>query len=401
MSHMDQPRLKDPELEAQARREVAAARSATRYSFLVAGLAMAAWAPMVPYVKARLALDEATLGLVLLALGAGSAVSMPLVGIVAHRWGYRRVIVGAGLLAAVTLPLLPVVPGVWGLTATLFGYGFLLGTMDVAMNSHAVEVERREGRALMSGFHGLFSVGGLLGSGGLSALLSFGLGLPAAAGVIAVVLAGVVLSQRTRLLSTHAGADDALPVRLRLPDRLLLWLGLLCFVSFLAEGALLDWSAVFLRDVRGVAPTLAGLGYSCFSIAMAVGRLAGDAVIQRMGAVTAVRVGAAVAVAGLLLATLVPAVSAGLVGFALVGLGAANIVPVMFSAAGRLPDHVPSMSLATVTALGYAGMLTGPALIGFVAHASSLPVALALIAGLLLCVCAAAGVVAPRRGELR
>ncbi|MBN9658598.1 MAG: MFS transporter [Acidobacteria bacterium] len=387
--------MTEPSADAQARKALAAACTATRLTFLVAGVAMAAWAPMVPYAKARLALDEATLGLVLLALGGGSAVSMPLVGVLAHRWGYRSIIVGAGLLAALVLPLLTWVPGVAGLTATLFGYGFLLGTMDVAMNSHAVEVERRDGRALMSGFHGLFSVGGLLGSAGLSALLSFGLPLTGAAAVIAAVLAAVVISQRTSLLTASEDSDSSLPARLQWPDRLLFLLGLLCFVSFLAEGALLDWSAVFLRDVRAVAPSMAGFGYSCFSVAMAAGRLAGDAVIMRLGPVLAVRAGAAVAAAGLLLATLVPTVSAGLFGFALVGLGAANIVPVMFSAAGRLPHRAPSMSLATVTALGYAGMLSGPAVIGFIAHASSLALALSLIALLLLIVSLSAGIVRP------
>lgn len=401
MSTVDETPTTEPDTGAEARRTLAAACTATRLTFLVAGVAMAAWAPMVPYAKARLALDEATLGLVLLALGGGSAVSMPLVGVLAHRWGYRRIIVGGSLLAALVLPLLTCVPGVAGLTATLFGYGFLLGTMDVAMNSHAVEVERRDGRALMSGFHGLFSVGGLLGSAGLSALLSFGLPLLAAAAVIAVLLAVVVLSQRTNLLPAEESTDSSLPAKLHLPDRLLLLLGLLCFVSFLAEGALLDWSAVFLREVRSVAPSMAGFGYSSFSVAMAVGRLAGDAVIMRLGPVLAVRAGAAVAAAGLLLATLVPTVSAGLFGFALVGLGAANIVPVMFSAAGRLPNRAPSMSLATVTALGYAGMLSGPALIGFVANASNLAFALSLIAILLLVVSLSAGIVRPTAEKVR
>lgn len=383
-------------LEPRGSAALAAARSATRLTFLVAGIGMAAWAPMVPYVKARLGLDEATLGLVLLALGAGSAVSMPLAGIVAHRWGYRHVILWAGLLAAIALPLLTWVPGVTGLTATLFGFGFLLGTLDVAMNTHAVEVERRDGRALMSGFHGLFSVGGLAGSGGLSMLLSLGMPLTAAAAVMGGILAVVVTTQGSRLLTAEEGAAEAEQARLRLPDRLLLLLGLLCFVSFLAEGALLDWSAVFLRDVRRVSPQFAGLGYAGFSVAMAVGRLAGDATIERLGTVRTVRVGAAVAAAGLLLSTQVASVGAALAGFALVGLGAANVVPVMFSAAGRLPGRVPSMSLATVTALGYAGMLSGPAFIGFVAHGSSLASGLALVAGLLLCVSAAAGIVRPR-----
>ncbi|MFI4959408.1 MAG: MFS transporter, partial [Lysobacterales bacterium] len=169
--------------------------------------------------------------------------------------------------------------------------------------------------------------------------------------------------------------------------------GVLCFVSFLAEGSMLDWSAVLLRDFRGFSAASAGIGYACFSVAMAAGRLAGDWVIARLGPVWTVRVGASLAAAGFLLAAMAPWSPVSLLGFVLIGLGASNIVPVMFSAAGRSPGSAPAISIATVTTLGYAGLLSGPALIGFVAHASNLPMALGVVAGMLLLVAGAAPIV--------
>jgi len=156
---------------------------------------------------------------------------------------------------------------------------------------------------------------------------------------------------------------------------------------------MLDWSAVFLRDFRGFAASSAGVGYACFSIAMALGRLAGDRLVQRVGTVWTVRAGAAIAAAGFALVSMVPWAPAALLGFVLVGIGASNIVPVMFSAAGRLPGTSPAVALATVTMLGYVGLLSGPALIGFLSKISSLPVAMAVVAGLLVVVSASARIV--------
>jgi predicted MFS family arabinose efflux permease len=374
------------------RAQVGAATRATRLIFLTSGIGMASWAPMVPYAKARLGLDDADLGLVLLAFGGGSMVSMPLVGWLTHRYGNRKVISVAGLMLCVAIPLLAIVPNAPALAAVLLYFGAMLGAVDVAMNAHAVEVERRDGRALMSGFHGLFSIGGLAGAAIMSTLLALGLTLWASALAIALLLALIVLSQRSSLLP---GVDDAAEwsAVFRLPRGLVLLLGVLCFVSFLAEGSMLDWSAVLLRDFRGFSAASAGIGYACFSVAMAAGRLAGDRVVERLGPVSAVRIGASTAAIGFLLAAMAPWPAASLSGFVLIGLGASNIVPVMFSAAGRLPGNPPAISIAAVTMLGYAGLLSGPALIGFMAHASNLPVALAVVAGLLLLVAGSAWIV--------
>jgi predicted MFS family arabinose efflux permease len=226
----------------------------------------------------------------------------------------------------------------------------------------------------------------------MSVLLALGLTLRAGALAIALLLALIVLSQRSSLLP---GVDDAAErsTAFGLPRGLVLLLGVLCFVSFLAEGSMLDWSAVLLRDFRGFSAASAGIGYACFSVAMAAGRLAGDRVVSRLGPVRTVRIGGGAAAIGFLLTAMAPWPAVSLLGFMLIGLGASNIVPVMFSAAGRLPGNPPAISIAAVTMLGYAGLLSGPTLIGFMAHASNLPVALAVVAGLLLLVAGSARIV--------
>jgi len=375
-----------------ARDRLAAATRSTRLIFLVSGIGMAAWAPMVPYAKARLVLDDAQLGLLLLAFGGGSMASMPFVGWLSHRFGNRRVIVASGWLLCLALPVLALAPNVAVLAAALLYFGVMLGAVDVAMNAHAVEVERRDGRVLMSGFHGLFSLGGLGGAAGMSALLALGLPLPLAALAVSALLAALVLYLRGGLLPNVDGAAAG-HAPFRMPQGVVLLLGLLCFVSFMAEGSMLDWSAVFLRDFRGFAPSTAGIGYACFSVAMALGRLTGDRLIQRIGPVWAVRVGAGLAATGFALAASVPWSGASLAGFVLIGLGASNIVPVMFSTAGRLPGASPAIAIAAVTMLGYAGLLSGPALIGFISRLAGLPLALAVVAGLLLLVAASARIV--------
>jgi predicted MFS family arabinose efflux permease len=226
----------------------------------------------------------------------------------------------------------------------------------------------------------------------MSALLALGLPLPLAALAVSALLAALVLHLRGGLLPNVGGAAAG-HAPFRMPHGAVLLLGLLCFVSFMAEGSMLDWSAVFLRDFRGFAPSAAGIGYACFSVAMALGRLTGDRLIQRIGPVWAVRVGAGLAATGFALAASVPWPGAALAGFVLVGLGASNIVPVMFSAAGRLPGSSPAIAIAAVTMLGYAGLLSGPALIGFISRLASLPLALAVVAGLLLLVAASARIV--------
>jgi predicted MFS family arabinose efflux permease len=397
--------LRTPSVPA-ASPALSAARRATQGFFLLTGVCAGSWAPMVPFAKARLNLDDGHLGIVLLCMGLGAVAAMPLAGFLSHRFGNRRVLGLAGAAACVALPVLTVAPSMIALGAVLVGFGGLLGVTDVAMNAHAVDVEKLHGRPLMSGFHAMYSIGGLAGSAGMTALLGTGAPLQASAAAVALLLLAIVLTQWRGVIvivNARVSGDDAVarPAVFALPSSAALLLGVPCLIIFLAEGAMLDWSAVFLRSARGMAIADAGLGYGAFSIAMAAGRLLGDRITARLGPVRVVRHGGLVAAAGLAIACALPWATTSLIGFALVGLGASNIVPVLFSAAGRIPGIAPGVSIAAVTTLGYAGMLAGPAAIGFVARATSLEIALGAIAVLLAVVSTRASTAAPARAPAK
>ncbi|EJE49612.1 fucose permease [Acidovorax sp. CF316] len=365
-----------------------AAAHATRVAFFISGFAMAAWAPLVPFTKARLSIHEATLGLLLLCMGAGSIVSMPLAGAFSARWGCRRVLVASALLAGLALPLLALAPSVAWLGVALFLFGAGIGGLGCAGNIQAIVVERASGRPMMSGFHGLFSLGGVAGAGGMIALLSLldASLWQATSAVAAVVLALLVLAGPHFLAQGSAQSGPAFAR----PTGVVLFIGTLCFILFLAEGAMLDWSAVFLTQVQGLPAERAGLGYAAFAVAMTVGRLTGDRWVRHIGPQRAVLAGALLAAAGLALATLAPGWLLALPGFALVGLGCSNIVPVLFSLAGRQHAMPESLAVPAIATMGYAGVLMGPALIGFVAHGTSLVAAMLVLVALLVGVAASA-----------
>jgi predicted MFS family arabinose efflux permease len=364
-------------------------RLATRASFLVAGLGVAAWAPLVPYAKARLGVDDATLGLLLLCLGAGSVIFMPLAGILVGRSGCRRVIVAGGAVLCLVLPALAVAASVPLMGLALFAFGAAVGAIDVAMNAQAVIVEKAAARPLMSGFHALYSVGGIAGAAGVSAVLGLGLAPLAAVAGVSIVLALLLAGSRPHLLPYAEHGGGAAPLFV-LPRGRVALIGLLCFVVFLAEGAMLDWGALYLTASHGFAPADAGIGYAAFAVAMTLGRLFGDRVVHALGGPKVLLAGGACAALGFVATILVPAGPAALAGFVLVGLGCSNIVPVLFTAAGRQTAMPSSHAVAAITTLGYAGILAGPAMIGLIAEATSLPAAFGLLAALLALVAASA-----------
>lgn len=366
-----------------------AARLATRAMFLICGTVTASWAPQVPLAKARLGIDDGVLGLTLLGMGLGAMVAMPLAGFLAARFSSRAITALGGLVICLSLPLVILAPDAPLLGLALFLFGAATGSMDVAMNVQATAVEARGRRPVMSSFHGMFSVGGLVGAGGTSLMLAFGVSPLAAALLVSGLMLAVLAAQAGSMLPPERGAAQA-GMRFTLPRGIVLVLGLLTFVLFQAEGAVLDWSAVFLHESRGQEPAVAGLGYAMFAVAMAVMRLAGDGITSRFGGETVVRLGSALAAAGFLLAVLVPGPVAGLAGFALVGIGAANVVPVLFSAAGRVPGMAPGLAISTIATLGYCGILVGPAAIGFIADHIGLPAALGIVAALLVATAASA-----------
>ena len=353
----------------------------TRIAFFIAGFGMAAWAPLVPFAKLRAGLDDGMLGLLLLCLGAGSIIAMPLAGVLAARFGCRLVLIAATIALCLILPLLAVVAPPMLLAFCLFLFGAAVGSLDCVINIQAVIVERASGRLMMSGFHGLFSVGGIAGAGGVSLLLALGAApLTATFVVVALVLAAVALAASGLL--PYGSASEGSPFAV--PHGIVLFLGVLCFIVFLTEGAVLDWSAVFLTQLRGVDPAHAGLAYAAFATTMTLGRLFGDRIVQRLGTRRVVLLGGLLAALGLVFAVVVPSWLAGLAGYALIGAGCSNIVPVLYTAVGRqrtMPEH---LAVPAITTLGYAGILAGPALIGFVAHAASLPFAFLCVAVLLV-----------------
>lgn len=360
-----------------------AQQNATRMAFFIAGLGMAAWAPLVPYAKSRLGIDDAMLGLLLLCLGIGSIVSMPLSGFLAARFGCRKVIIAAGALTCMVLPFLAGVDTIPALAITLLLFGAGIGTIDVVINIQAVIVERAGDRAMMSGFHGLFSVGGIIGASGVSGLLGLGLAPFSATLVVGIVIAGALAAFGRHLLPY--GSERASSAFMW-PRGLILGIGTLCFITFLAEGAMLDWSAVFLTTIRSMDPSYSGLGYAAFAATMTLGRLNGDRTVRIFGNVRTLIFGGCCAAAGLVIAALVPSAAAALIGFALVGLGASNIVPVLYSTAGRQTSMPPHLAIASITTMGYSGILIGPAFIGFIADRTSLGFSFICVATLLMIV---------------
>jgi len=375
------------------------ASKAIKAIFLVCGLGVSSWAPMVPFAKDRLQLNDANLGVLLLMLGAGAISMMPIGGVLANRYGSRVVMLCAVLVIALMLPLLLIINGPILMGAALFVFGAAVGTLDVAMNAHGVQVQNRYGKPIMSSLHGLFSVGGLLGSLGLGFLMKLGLEPIVAAISIAVLLIIIVFWKYSALfdrLTEKAAIQEFSLTQEPGTAKSAFWLtgsvlflGAMCFAVFLSEGAMLDWSAVFLRENRGIEEELAGIGYAAFSVAMATMRLLGDKLVARLDSRKVVVSGSLLAAAGLFLAVCTPWLITALLGFVLLGLGAANIVPVFISAGGRLKDVSAAVAIPVITTIGYIGQLAGPAILGFIAHHYSLPIALGFTGILLIAVAVA------------
>ena len=352
---------------------------------------MSVWAPLVPLAKLRLGLGEGQLGLLLLCLGAGSLLAMPSTSFMTARLGVRPVVLCSGALVCLFLPCLAVAPTPLLLGCALFGFGAAIGTLDVAMNIQAVEVEKTSGGALMSGFHGLFSVGGFLGAGSMALLLWLGMSAPAASVVLAVSVGAVLAGASPGLLrEPDAQVRDA-PIFV-VPHGAVILIGGLCFLCFLAEGAILDWSALLLTEGRaaGASAGQGGLGYAAFAIAMTFGRLTGDKVVGKLGGQKVLLLGGLCAAGGFFCTVLASSVPGMLAGFVLIGLGASNIVPILFTAAGNQRAMPASLAIGAITTLGFAGILAGPAAIGFVAQAASLPLAFAGLGCAMLLIAASA-----------
>ena len=342
-------------------------RLATSLLFLMNGFVMGSWAPKIPVFADRLGLSESELGLMILTFGIGSILAMPFTGVLIAKLGSAQTVKIAAVIFTPTLLLLTVVGTIPLSVLALFIFGGLMAAMDVAMNGNAVAVEKAEGRAIMSSCHAFWSLGGLLGAGLGGLLLSIigPLGHALAVTVIAIILLAIAFPK----ILGDAPEESVRRQKVRLPRSPLPWLiGIMALFSMIPEGAVLDWSAVYLRDELGITLFASGFGYAAFQLTMTVMRFAGDHVRDRFGAVNTVRFCSAASVAGLLCAGLAPNMAVVIIGFAITGAGISNLVPVAFSAAGNLPGLQPGIGLSVTTMLGYSGILAAPSLIGFIAE---------------------------------
>jgi fucose permease len=350
-----------------------------RAQFAVLGLAMGAWGAQVPAVKQHYGLDEGELAIALLAAAAGAVLCLLSAGALVARFGARHCVRSAGVLMCAVLVAVLQFESYGVLLALMLLLGAGSALFDVSINSDGNHLETRSGRKVMSGLHAMFSLGGMAG-----ALLSAGLyraALPAAAqlAVVGLVLAPFLLWAALPLTNERADSEEA-PAPLAWPRGVLLWMGVLTSLCMVAEGAMYDWSALYVHQELRTNAALGALGFAAFSAAMAFGRLFGDWVRGHLAPVTLLLWSGALAAVGMVLALAVGSPWAALLGFMLVGLGLANVVPVLFAAAGQVAGVPPAQGVAAVSSVGYLGFMIGPALIGALAHASTLSAALWVVA---------------------
>lgn len=354
---------------------------ANRNAFLIIGTLEAAWAPMVPYVKQGFNLNEAQLGLLLLCTGLGSVLALPLAGSMCKHYGVKRTIYANGVLLALSLAVVATNINLWMTALMLVLFGMCTVQIDVAANVNGITLEERFKKPIMSGFHGGYSLGTLLGAATMSLLLTMGVDIfPATL----LVLTGILgyffwgcqeLFRKGELNTVSSPVSEqtqTVTSKLYIPPLVLL-VGIVCFVLYSSEGAVMSWSAVFVNQERGVDLRFSGYFFTAFAVCMTVMRLAGNKLVNHFGSRRIVIYGSILVTLGFLLVALVPHVFATVIGFALIGIGEANIVPQLVSYAGRIKGMEVQNIISIITALGYSGILLGPVVIGFCANTYGLP----------------------------
>ena len=360
---------------------------AIRLIFLAFGLAISAWAPLVPLVKSNLQLDDAELGLVLFVLGFGALITMPLTGWLINQVGSRSITFISGLGVLTVLPLLTLAPSTLTLCIFLFLFGVVTGAMNVSMNAQSVDIEIACKTPILSGVHCWFSIGGLLGASIVSGLIALQLPLYCCTLAISGIILLILCTQCNRLLEfdpTTKNINEVNAGSFTMTNPQVLILGALCFIAFMAEGSMLDWSAEYLRSNLNYDTSTAGIGFALFSVAMAFGRFIGDRAIRKFGPIEVFQWGCLIAASGFLIVVNASWGYFELLGFCLIGVGASNSVPILFGCSGKLSNISSNNALTIITTCGYIGLLFGPAVLGLIAQATTLSFALAIIAVFLI-----------------
>jgi MFS family permease len=371
--------------------EVGRARRGTATVFAVHGCVTGSFAARIPWIASHVGVDVGHLGIALLMPGVGALIAMPFSGGLAHRFALRPLttVTIAVWCSALVLPALPTSLAL--LCVVLLLMGAAAGLADMAMNAEGVLVEKTIGRSIMSGLHGFWSVGVLVGSA-ISAL-AFHTGLDARVqfAIEAVVLAVIGAAAARLMIDDPTSEEKEAPPHFALPTKPVLIIGLVGLCSVFAEQAGTDWSALYIKRELGGSAAIAALAVSAFAVAMAVGRLLGDGVVRRLGPVRTVRISGVCAVTGAVAVVLAPDLALGLLGFALLGIGVAVVVPLVFAAAGRVGPH-PARSVAGAALVAYGSGLVAPGVIGGIASVSSLTASFCVVAVLLVVMTLAAGV---------
>lgn len=327
--------------------------------------------------------DEGALGLLLLCMGVGSIIAMPMTALLTSRFGCRLVITVSASGLCLILPVLTVVDAPWIMASVLMLFGIVMGCMSVAMNLQALLVERREGRALMSGFHAMFSLGGILGSGAIALLLALKVEPLHADATLSLAAVALLVSARPGLLPFGEAANTTPPAFI-VPQGIVLAIGCLSLLAMLAEGAVLDWGALFMIEAHHAELGLAGFAYTAFALTMTTGRLLGDRLRTAFGDLAMLTASAAIAIIGFLISLFLPSAPVALAGFMLVGAGVSNIAPILFTLTGRSKRMPANAAVASVLTVGYVGIIAGPAAIGLIAHATSLSTAFLLLCAVMV-----------------
>ena len=349
-----------PTADVQVRR----GRWAVAAMFTVNGFLVGSWAVQIPFLLQRHPITESTLGLLILLFGAGAVAAMSTTGRLLNRFGSRTVALSFGMVACLALSAVVLAPSLLLVCPALLLFGAGAGSMDVAMNANAVEVERRLGHAVMSSSHGFWSIGGF--SGGVLAVPLLGWFGSSAHVMIASGLAlAVLLAAQPFVISEARHPATGRPAYVRPKGWAIVVLGLMALASMVPEGAVIDWAAIYLASEHGAGLAQSSLGFALFAGAMAAMRFAGDAVRNRYGAVRVMRISAWLAAAGMLIGGLAPVGWLVIAGFMVAGLGIANMVPILFSASGNQPGLPAASGIALVTTMGYSGLLAAPSIIGF------------------------------------
>lgn len=348
--------------------------------FFFMGLCFSTWAARIPDIQAKFQLSEGQLGTILLCLPIGSMIGLPIAGWSVHTYGSRAIILAGSFAYAFTLPLIGLANATWMIVPVLVLFGMLGNIMNISLNTQALGLESQMGKSILASFHGLWSMAGFTGAGLGAGLIYFDFTPAGHYAVVTGISIVIVLFSQKYVINDRKDSEESGGLVLKRPDDLLLRIGMISFLGMMTEGCMFDWSGVYFKKIVLATPEFVALGYVCFMGAMASGRFITDKATNRFGRIPVLQVSGALIFVGLVISVVIPAVYTAAVGFLLVGLGVASIVPVSYGIAGRSKLYSPSVALALVSTISFFGFLLGPPLIGFVADLFDLKVSFALIA---------------------